>query len=91
MGIEDLIDVLENSGLLPEEVIEIINNILKDKYNTKAKLKEYAIFHNICPNCGSNLSLHIWKESRGEHFGFSAYEEMLESRCISCGWNDSEE
>lgn len=85
---EDLIDILEDY-LSPVEIVKLLSNILKCKYNSEEKLKEYAIYNNICPRCYSELTMYTWKESRGEHFGFPAEEEMSELRCNDCGWNNN--
>ena len=82
-----IIDALENYGLLPSEIIDI----LKDRENYEQTLKEYAVSNNICPRCGYELKLHTWKESRGSYFGCSSEEEVSELRCVDCEWTDDDD
>ena len=90
-AVDEIIDALEDRGLLPSEVVEKVYNTLKDKYNSEKILKEYAISNNICPRCGYELKLHTWKESRGAHFGCSSEEEVSELRCVDCEWTDEDD
>jgi len=60
---------------------------LEDIYNSKRIVKEYAIYHNICPKCRERLKLITYYEPKCEHFGYPASEEISELRC-DCGWND---
>ena len=85
----DLIDLLEDK-LTPAEIVELLNEVFHDFKESKEELKEYAIGNNICPMCTTQLSVYSWKEDRGEHFGFPAFEEMTELRCPECGWKKEE-
>lgn len=38
-----------------------------------------------CPECGSNLWLRKYQESRGEYWGAPCYEDIIEKRCVKCG------
>ena len=89
-NVDEIIDALEDRGLLPSEIVEKLNNTLKDKYNSEIILKEYAVNKNICPRCGDDLVLQTWKESRNEHFGCVCEEEMSELKCENCLWTEEE-
>jgi hypothetical protein len=67
------------------EIIELLSNIDKEE------IEEYAKEHFICPKCFGDLKLITYYESRGEHFGFPATEEMSKLVCENeCGWVDNE-
>jgi hypothetical protein len=54
------------------------------------KVNEMAFDNGLCPECFTELEQRIYKENRGEHFGFPAYEPMVEYRCPFCGWKSEE-
>lgn len=74
----DLIDILEDK-YSPVEIVELLNTI------DRQDIEDYAIEHNICPRCLSQLSFKTWKEDRNEYMGFPAYEDVTEIYCQSCG------
>lgn len=80
----DLIYILKEH-LSPAEIVELLNYVLSSYYDSKEKLKEFALENNICPKCACELSINLWKEPRGEYFGFSSYEIMSEFQCECCG------
>ncbi len=84
-----LIDFLEDY-LSPIEIIELLGCVLKHKGDSEKILREYAVYHNICPICCSELSLYTYSESRGEHFGTPVEEMLSELRCVNCGWSDED-
>jgi hypothetical protein len=75
---DELIQILEDS-LSPSEIIEILKSFDEDK------LRDYGIKNDICVNCGGDLILHRWEESRPEFWGFPCREEMCEIICVECG------
>ncbi len=83
----DLISYLEDK-LSPAEIVELLNEVIYYDEESKETLRKYAIDNNICPMCASTLSLLKWREDRGEHFGFPAYENMSELYCPECGWKE---
>jgi hypothetical protein len=76
--IQELVEVLEERYTL-SEIVEMLCDI------DKQDIEDYAIGHNVCPRCYSQLELHTWKEARGDYFGSPAFEEMGEIYCLCCG------
>jgi len=74
----NLFEILEED-YTPSEIVEIL-----DSYD-ESQLEDYALSNDICPKCYGNLLRHEYKEYRGEHFGFPAYENMVGCCCESCG------
>jgi uncharacterized protein with PIN domain len=75
---DDLIQILEEK-YLPVEIIEILNTI------DRQDIEDYAIEHNICPRCLSQLNFKTFKDYRNEYMGFPAYEDVTEVYCQCCG------
>ncbi len=82
--LEELIKILKENWS-PVEIVEYLAVIIRKEY--LEKLEEYAVENKVCPECYCELTWYSWKESRGEHFGFPAYEEMSELRCNNCNWS----
>lgn len=80
----ELISLLEGQ-LSPEEIVELLNFVLHNYYDSKEELSEFALEHNICPKCASPLMIKTWYEPRGEHFGHPCKEAMSELYCEYCG------
>ena len=74
----DLIEILE-TRLSPSEIIEMLSCY------DKQYVEDYAIKHNICFRCLSDIIVVNWQEDRGEFWGSPAYEEMSELKCSGCG------
>jgi len=75
---KEIIEILEER-YSPEEIWELFDNYDEDQ------LRDYFIKNDICPLCGGEIYTHRWRENRGEHFGFPAFEDMRELKCESCG------
>ncbi|MBM7836485.1 hypothetical protein [Clostridium sardiniense] len=56
-----------------------------NKYNfillMKETLKIYCNKEDICYICGDDLEYSMYKESRGEYFGFPSYENIYKAHC----------
>lgn len=81
--INEIINVLEEK-YLPSEVVKELKLLDLSSFEEE-QLREYALDHDICYECGGELVVHTWKESRGEFWGFPCQEEMSEIRCRDCG------
>lgn len=77
-AIQELVEVLEERCTLLE-IVELLSDFDKED------LQDFAIQNNICPKCFDILTVHKWKEIRGEYFGFPCEEEMSEFICQGCG------
>jgi hypothetical protein len=80
---DELIKILEEQ-YLPSEVVKILKELELSSYQEEIVVG-YAKDHDVCFNCCGELEWHTWKESRGEYFGFPAFEEMSELICRDCG------
>lgn len=78
---DEIIEILKRN-FKPVEIVEILNDFT---FNQE-ELDNYAIEHEVCPKCYSELVIHSWKEDRGQYFGFPVEENMSELRCEECGW-----
>jgi ssDNA-binding Zn-finger/Zn-ribbon topoisomerase 1 len=92
-------ELIENTfnNRSPSDALEYLydlgNRIVKEGKLTGEEIlrctERYAIQHNICPECGSDLEFHIDKQ-RSEAWGRSVYEEIGFSFCPSCGWKEND-
>lgn len=78
----DLIDILEKE-MPPKDIVMLLKQYISSFYIEF--LHEYAIEHNVCPECCSDLVLRTWRENRGESLGYTYYEEMGAMWCEYCG------
>lgn len=85
---DGLIDFL-NDYLSPQEIVERLDYILRNDYWSKDILRQYAIDHNICPICYSELISNTYCEDRGEYFGFPVSEKIGILICKECGWEEN--
>jgi len=79
---DELIDILEEK-YLPSEVVKELKNLDLSSFEEE-QLREYALNHDLCYECGGDLILHTWKENRNEFWGFPCFEEMSELKCQDC-------
>jgi rubrerythrin len=87
MDIEETQDAFLSLRRLAEEIKYKGSRFGEDLLIT---IEEMAFENYLCPQCFTQLEQRIYKENRGEHFGFPAYEPMVEYYCPFCGWKDEE-
>lgn len=80
----ELVEILEES-LSPAEIVELLKVIISKKYQNE--LEEYARKNEVCFECYGEMSWHHWRESRGEFWGFPAFENLSELKCNNCRWS----
>ena len=78
---------LETLYFIKNFLFKVGHNPLQFNNEVKDIIEEIMIKENICPNCYSDLEIHMWNETRGEHFGYPVCEPMSELRCPSCKWS----
>jgi uncharacterized protein with PIN domain len=90
--IKDLFYELEQGEMNQEEVLELIQDLIKDMSSDPIRFcdelnnefKEYSLQKGYCPDCLVELVSTSWKESRSEYFGSPANETITNYVCPSC-------
>ena len=84
----DVINIYYCNGDV-EETIAVVNEIVssillsnKFAYDLKLECEEFALKHNKCPECGSNLCYEDYEESR-EYYGSNVTETITEKFCVN--------
>lgn len=79
---DEIIEILKRN-FKPVEIVEILNDFT---FNQE-ELDNYAIEHEVCPKCYSELVIHSLREP-SEYFGFYTEEKMTQLQCNNCGWKE---